>query len=72
MRDAGERPLTETLCGCLARQTTLLTIDNCERVIEAAAELIGTLLHARSGVTVLVTSREPLAIMGGSPVADRP
>jgi predicted ATPase/transcriptional regulator with XRE-family HTH domain len=42
---------------------TLLVIDNCEHVLDAAAALIAELLTQPS-VTVLTTSREPLAIPG--------
>jgi predicted ATPase/transcriptional regulator with XRE-family HTH domain len=41
----------------------LLVIDNCEHVLDAAANLIGELLRSET-VTVLATSREPLTIPG--------
>ena len=36
-------------------------IDNCEHLIEAAAEVIGCILHGTTGTHVLATSREPLS-----------
>ncbi|MFI0257617.1 AfsR/SARP family transcriptional regulator [Streptomyces sp. NPDC017056] len=42
----------------------LLVLDNCEHVIGAAAELADRLLAECPGVTVLATSREPLAVPG--------
>ncbi|MEU3543884.1 AfsR/SARP family transcriptional regulator [Streptomyces paromomycinus] len=42
----------------------LLVLDNCEHVIGAAAELADRLLAECPGVTLLATSREPLAVPG--------
>jgi predicted ATPase len=42
----------------------LLVIDNCEHLIEPTAALVQGLLRASSGLRVLATSREPLAIPG--------
>ncbi len=39
-------------------------LDNCEHVIGAAAELCAGLLAAADDVTILATSREPLAVAG--------
>ncbi|MFE7315710.1 BTAD domain-containing putative transcriptional regulator [Streptomyces sp. NPDC057555] len=48
---------------CAGRRM-LLVLDNCEHVIGAAAELVERLLTSCPGVTVLATSREPLAVPG--------
>ncbi|WP_043264091.1 BTAD domain-containing putative transcriptional regulator [Streptomyces sp. CT34] len=48
---------------CAGRRM-LLVLDNCEHVIGAAAELAERLLAVCPGVTVLATSREPLAVPG--------
>jgi predicted ATPase len=42
----------------------LLVLDNCEHVIDAAAELCGRLLLGADDVRVLATGREPLQIAG--------
>ncbi|WP_171162142.1 BTAD domain-containing putative transcriptional regulator [Streptomyces sp. I05A-00742] len=42
----------------------LLVLDNCEHLVDAAARLAETLLAHCPGVTVLATSREPLAVPG--------
>ncbi|WKX71191.1 BTAD domain-containing putative transcriptional regulator [Streptomyces sp. XD-27] len=42
----------------------LLLLDNCEHVIDAAAQLAEALLAACPGVTILATSREPLGVPG--------
>ncbi|MBC3981802.1 AAA family ATPase, partial [Streptomyces sp. AC536] len=47
-----------------AHRRLLLILDNCEHVIEAAAELAETLLTHCPQVTVLATSREPLGVPG--------
>ncbi|MFD5622652.1 BTAD domain-containing putative transcriptional regulator [Streptomyces yangpuensis] len=47
-----------------AHRSLLLVLDNCEHVVEAAAELAERLLTHCPGVRVLATSREPLGIPG--------
>ncbi|MFB8398179.1 AfsR/SARP family transcriptional regulator [Streptomyces yangpuensis] len=47
-----------------AHRSLLLVLDNCEHVVEAAAELAEHLLTHCPGVRVLATSREPLGIPG--------
>jgi predicted ATPase/DNA-binding winged helix-turn-helix (wHTH) protein len=42
----------------------LVVLDNCERVVEAAAVLAEDLIRATSGVHILATSREPLRAEG--------
>jgi hypothetical protein len=54
----------DTLARVLAGQQLLLVLDNCEHVIEAAAQLCAGLLAACDDVRVLATSREPLAVAG--------
>lgn len=46
-----------------ARQLLLL-VDNCEHLIEPIAALIDQILVAAPGVSIVATSREPLAIRG--------
>jgi predicted ATPase len=42
----------------------LLVVDNCEHLLDAGAAFIGAVLSACPAVTVLATSREPLAVSG--------
>ncbi|MFJ9040002.1 BTAD domain-containing putative transcriptional regulator [Streptomyces sp. NPDC102406] len=49
-----------------ANRTLLLILDNCEHVIDTAAQLAETLLTRCPGVTILATSREPLGVQGES------
>ncbi|MBA9003941.1 BTAD domain-containing putative transcriptional regulator [Thermomonospora cellulosilytica] len=60
IRDAPGASLVEAL----AARRLLLVLDNCEHVVEQAAELAGGLLRAAPGLTVLATSREPLDLPG--------
>lgn len=63
LRAAGREAL-----GSLARQVgeapMLLCLDNCEHVIDAAAELAAGLLRSCSRLSVLATSRESLGVPG--------
>ncbi len=60
-------PNVSPLDGVVAQLRTsdaLLILDNCEHVIEAAAELAQRLLSQTERVLLLVTSREPLGVEG--------
>ncbi|MFD4372886.1 BTAD domain-containing putative transcriptional regulator [Streptomyces sp. NPDC058486] len=50
----------------------LLVLDNCEQVVDAAAELAARLLAAAPGLRVLATSREPLGLSGETVVLVEP
>ncbi|HVN68424.1 MAG TPA: helix-turn-helix domain-containing protein [Candidatus Binatia bacterium] len=64
VRDAGSRPLLETLLGYLKNKSLLLILDNCEHVVSEAASFVDALLAACPDVRVLATSREPLRTAG--------
>jgi predicted ATPase/class 3 adenylate cyclase/DNA-binding CsgD family transcriptional regulator len=64
IRDLPGTSAAEALVRALARRQLLLVLDNCEHVIDAAAELSAGLLAAADDVTILATSREPLAVAG--------
>ncbi|HEX5818857.1 MAG TPA: NB-ARC domain-containing protein, partial [Gemmatimonadales bacterium] len=64
IRDEGSGAPTDTLVGLLRARTMLLVLDNCEHVVDVAAELAGTLLRECAGLTILATSREPLTVAG--------
>ncbi len=63
---AGAAGAADALALALARRQLLLVLDNCEHVIDAAAELCRGLLLGADDVRVLATSREPLRIAGES------
>jgi predicted ATPase/DNA-binding SARP family transcriptional activator len=56
--------LMDRLCEYLQPKRTLIVLDNCEHVIEAAAGLVHALLPSCPGITVLATSREILGLPG--------
>ncbi|MFG2720365.1 ATP-binding protein [Streptomyces sp. NPDC048416] len=58
--DQSLRTACEALCGRLADKHALLVLDTCEHLISACGHLIGELLQASPGLTVLATSRQAL------------
>jgi predicted ATPase len=58
------QPLTDTLLDALADKEMLLIMDNCEHLVEAAAQLVDVLLDSCPHLRVLATSREPLGVSG--------
>ncbi|ODN71515.1 ATP-binding protein [Methylobrevis pamukkalensis] len=54
----------ESLVGRLAQMEALLVFDNCEHVIDCAAELAESLLKGAPAIRILATSHEPLRIEG--------
>ncbi|WP_410870868.1 AfsR/SARP family transcriptional regulator [Nocardia sp. A7] len=54
------------LRAALAARPMVLILDNCEHVIEAAAEVVADLVGSCAQLTVLTTSRSPLAITAES------
>src|SRR5215831_1342369 len=64
LRDqTGTEPRALVLSHLRERQL-LLVVDNCEHLLQAAAELISEILKAAPQVRVLATSREPLSVNG--------
>jgi predicted ATPase/DNA-binding CsgD family transcriptional regulator len=59
LRDAGDRPLLESVVRSLRRERVLLVLDNFEQVLEAAPT-VAHLLDRCPGLKVLTTSRERL------------
>lgn len=76
IREAGGRPLLDTLTNGLRSKHLLLLLDNCEHARDACAELAALLLHASPGIRILATSRERLGLEGEQvwrvPVLDTP
>ncbi|MBP0454761.1 winged helix-turn-helix domain-containing protein [Kitasatospora sp. RG8] len=58
-----EDPLRRLVEHCGHRRM-LIVLDNCEHLIQAAADLADQLLAECPGLTVLATSREPLGVPG--------
>ncbi|MEU3774561.1 NB-ARC domain-containing protein [Streptomyces sp. NPDC032472] len=53
-------PLDEELCAWMADRELLLVLDTCEHMVSDCRHLVGELLQSAPGLTVLITSREPL------------
>lgn len=64
LADHSPRMPVEALCEWLADKRLLLVLDSCEHLVEACAHLVGELLTAAPGLTVLATSRRPLSSRG--------
>ncbi|MGW3124172.1 response regulator [Streptomyces sp. NPDC001107] len=62
--DLGALPFLDQLAGYLAGRRALLVLDNCEHLVEACAELAGTLLSAAPELRILATSRHTLGVTG--------
>jgi predicted ATPase len=54
----------DTLTRHIGDRQLLLVVDNCEHLLDASAALIGAVLSSCPNVTVLATSREPIAVSG--------
>lgn len=64
VRVPADKDTTETLVGHLQRSAVLVVLDNCEHLVSAVAALTDRLLRACPGLSILTTSREPLAVEG--------
>jgi len=68
VRDEALRPLLDVVLELLSAREVLLLLDNCEHLVDAAAELSETLLRACPDLRILATSREQLNVAGESVV----
>ncbi|UJR78170.1 BTAD domain-containing putative transcriptional regulator [Sandaracinus amylolyticus] len=64
VRDERSGSATRALVERWRDRPMLLVLDNCEHVVDAAAQLVDTLLRGCEQLSVLATSREPLGIAG--------
>jgi predicted ATPase/DNA-binding CsgD family transcriptional regulator len=65
VKDPGRgKTWAETVGRFLAPREALLVLDNCEHLVESAAEVANALLAAAPGLKVVATSREPLGVGG--------
>ncbi|PSL05871.1 putative ATPase [Haloactinopolyspora alba] len=63
---------TSRLVDSLSLHDTVIVLDNCEHVVDAAARLADTLLGRCAGLRILATSRERLGVAGESLFDVRP
>ena len=64
LRPAPDQPLNESLLNFVRSKQILLILDNCEHLIASCTELAQQLLRVASGLNILATSRQPLAVSG--------
>ncbi|HEY7199885.1 MAG TPA: NB-ARC domain-containing protein, partial [Candidatus Dormibacteraeota bacterium] len=64
LRDQAAAEPRALLLAYLRERRLLLVLDNCEHVLEAAAQLADDVIRAAPGVRVIATSREPLSVAG--------
>ncbi|GAA2668278.1 MULTISPECIES: BTAD domain-containing putative transcriptional regulator [Actinosynnema] len=68
----GGTTVARRLATALRDRRTLLVLDNCEHVIDAATELAELLLRTARGLRVIATSQEPLGLAGEGVFAVEP
>jgi predicted ATPase len=56
--------VADSVAVALSGRHMLVVVDNCEHVLEAAAEVVETILAATKAVKVMATSREGLRVAG--------
>jgi predicted ATPase/DNA-binding winged helix-turn-helix (wHTH) protein len=54
----------DAIVDMLRPRSALLLLDNCEHLIELVADLVSRILRAAPAVSIVATSREPLAVSG--------
>jgi predicted ATPase/class 3 adenylate cyclase len=57
-----DRPVIESIAEALSGRRLLVVLDNCEHVLDAAAELVEAVLAGTTSVQVIATSREGLRV----------
>ncbi len=64
LRDQAAAAPNVLLAAYLEDKQLLLVVDNCEHLLEPAAQLLSELIRAAPGLRVIATSREPLTAPG--------
>ncbi len=64
VREQPGRSLLDSVADSLRSKHALLILDNCEHLIDAAAQTADRLLHAAPRIKILATSREALGVAG--------
>src|SRR5260370_11117588 len=62
--EQSSRAPTDVLADYLRHRQMLLVLDNCEHLLESAAELTAALLRSAAGLRILATSRQALRVPG--------
>jgi predicted ATPase/DNA-binding SARP family transcriptional activator len=64
VRDDPDRPLQDTIADALADRGAVLVLDNCEHVLDAAANIADALLRQCPDLHIVATSQDTLNIAG--------
>jgi predicted ATPase/class 3 adenylate cyclase len=64
VKEAPDKPITQTLAEHLKQKRLLLLLDNCEHLLDACAKLADALVRQCPDMKILATSREALGIAG--------
>src|SRR5690349_8600160 len=64
LRDQAALEPLALLLAYLRDKQLLLVVDNCEHLLDAAAEVVNEVVAAAPGVRLIITSREPLSVPG--------
>lgn len=72
VREEAGTPVVDRLAAQLAARALLLVLDNCEHVVEAAADMAEALLGACPRLQIIATSRESLHVAGEQILQVRP
>ena len=56
--------IDDAIVDLLRPRHSLLVLDNCEHLIEPVAELVARILREAPSVSIMATSREPMAVAG--------
>src|SRR5919197_1248571 len=64
VKEAAGRPVSEALLQHVKDRQLLLTLDNCEHLLQGCAELARALLQSARAAKLVASSREPLRVAG--------
>jgi predicted ATPase len=64
IQERADEPVLETVVSAVRDRQLLLVLDNCEHLLDDAAELVQRLIASAPGLRVLATSRAPLGLTG--------
>ena len=64
LSDQPGRSTMDTLTRFIADRRMLIVLDNCEHLLDSAADLVSALLSHCLRLTLLATSREPISVPG--------
>lgn len=64
IREHADQPLIEIVAQQLRNKKMLLVVDNCEHLLQTAADTVNALLKAAPGLRIMATSRQRLTVTG--------